>query len=237
MGHQHKFKVPYVVALASWKGGVGKSTLTVGLAHELSRRGIATAVIDLDINGHAALSLTKGNTDGVPIQVSHMSDVASKNPAGVTQQIGALSRSHDVILIDTPGAIEAKGAQVALLVANAVVMPFKPGPYELESTIKTMDLIDNIRVAQNPNLKSLLLLNQPARTVLSRDVNDALLAELETRDGAHKLLETVIRSSVSFGEMAATGIPLWKLGSSAKKPASEVSLLADEILAHLAHQG
>lgn len=234
MSSQRKFATTYVIAIASWKGGVGKSTLTVSLAHELSRRDIATAVVDLDINGHAALSLTKGGTDGIPIQVSHMSDVASKNPAGVTQQIGALSRTHDVILIDTPGAIEAKGAQVALLVATAVLMPFKPGPYELESTVKTMDLIDNIRVAQNPNLKSFLLLNQPARTVLSRDVNEALNDELEARNGNHKLLDTVIRSSVSFGEMAATGIPLWKLGSSAKKPASEIALLADELLSHLA---
>lgn len=43
--------VERVVAVGSGKGGVGKSTLTFGLARALVRRGLRAAVLDADLNG------------------------------------------------------------------------------------------------------------------------------------------------------------------------------------------
>jgi ATP-binding protein involved in chromosome partitioning len=42
-----------VIAVASGKGGVGKSTLTVNLAAAFSRAGLATGVLDADVYGHS----------------------------------------------------------------------------------------------------------------------------------------------------------------------------------------
>jgi ATP-binding protein involved in chromosome partitioning len=44
-------KAKNVVAVASGKGGVGKSTVTVGLARALRRAGHAVAILDCDLNG------------------------------------------------------------------------------------------------------------------------------------------------------------------------------------------
>ena len=43
--------VRHLLAVASGKGGVGKSTLTMGLAQALRRRGSAVAILDADFNG------------------------------------------------------------------------------------------------------------------------------------------------------------------------------------------
>jgi ATP-binding protein involved in chromosome partitioning len=43
--------VERTLAVASGKGGVGKSTLTLGLAWALARRGLRVAVLDADLNG------------------------------------------------------------------------------------------------------------------------------------------------------------------------------------------
>jgi ATP-binding protein involved in chromosome partitioning len=43
--------IEHVVAIASGKGGVGKSALTANLAAELSRRGLAIGALDSDLNG------------------------------------------------------------------------------------------------------------------------------------------------------------------------------------------
>lgn len=43
--------VEHLVCVASGKGGVGKSTLTIGLAHALLARGRRVAVLDADFNG------------------------------------------------------------------------------------------------------------------------------------------------------------------------------------------
>ena len=56
--------VRHVVAVASGKGGVGKSTLTMGLAQALRRRGAAVAILDADFNGPSQARL--GGLEATP---------------------------------------------------------------------------------------------------------------------------------------------------------------------------
>lgn len=46
-----------IIAIASMKGGVGKTTLAVHLAEAFAKRKVRTLVVDMDTQGHAALYL------------------------------------------------------------------------------------------------------------------------------------------------------------------------------------
>ncbi len=59
-----------VYAVASGKGGVGKSTVTVNLAVAMAARGVSVGVLDADIHGHS-LPRMMGTTDR-PTQVESM---------------------------------------------------------------------------------------------------------------------------------------------------------------------
>jgi ATP-binding protein involved in chromosome partitioning len=59
-----------VYAIASGKGGVGKSTVTVNLAAAMAARGLAVGVLDADIHGHS-IPRMMGTTDR-PTQVESM---------------------------------------------------------------------------------------------------------------------------------------------------------------------
>jgi ATP-binding protein involved in chromosome partitioning len=59
-----------VYAVASGKGGVGKSSVTVNLAAALAARGFAVGVIDADIYGHSVPRML--GADGRPTQVEDM---------------------------------------------------------------------------------------------------------------------------------------------------------------------
>ncbi len=59
-----------VLAIASGKGGVGKSSLTVNLAAALSRLGYATGILDADIYGHSIPHLL--GIDQRPVVVDRM---------------------------------------------------------------------------------------------------------------------------------------------------------------------
>jgi len=59
-----------VYAVASGKGGVGKSTVTVNLAAVMAARGLAVGVLDADIHGHS-IPRMMGTTDR-PTQVESM---------------------------------------------------------------------------------------------------------------------------------------------------------------------
>jgi ATP-binding protein involved in chromosome partitioning len=59
-----------VYAVASGKGGVGKSTVTVNLAVALARKGLAVGVVDADIYGHSIPRML--GTDSRPTRVEDM---------------------------------------------------------------------------------------------------------------------------------------------------------------------
>ncbi|WP_433214230.1 Mrp/NBP35 family ATP-binding protein [Dactylosporangium sp. CS-047395] len=59
-----------VYAVASGKGGVGKSSVTVNLAAALAARGLAVGVVDADIYGHSVPRML--GADGRPTQVESM---------------------------------------------------------------------------------------------------------------------------------------------------------------------
>jgi len=59
-----------VFAVASGKGGVGKSTVTVNLAAAMAARGLAVGVVDADIYGHSIPRML--GADGKPTQVDAM---------------------------------------------------------------------------------------------------------------------------------------------------------------------
>jgi ATP-binding protein involved in chromosome partitioning len=59
-----------VYAVASGKGGVGKSSVTVNLAASLARRGLSVGVVDADIYGHSVPRML--GVDGRPTRVEDM---------------------------------------------------------------------------------------------------------------------------------------------------------------------
>ena len=59
-----------VYAVASGKGGVGKSSVTVNLAASLAKRGLSVGVVDADIYGHSVPRML--GVDGQPTRVEDM---------------------------------------------------------------------------------------------------------------------------------------------------------------------
>ncbi len=143
-------QIRYVVAIASGKGGVGKSTVTVNLAHALAAMGLGIGILDADIYGPSQRRMLGVAEDVMPEQedgkwlhpieaqglkamsMGFLTDEATATVWRGPMASGALTQMLeqtlwgplDILLVDMPpgtGDIQLTLAQKAAL-AGAVVV-------------------------------------------------------------------------------------------------------------------
>ena len=86
-----------VIAVASGKGGVGKSSVTVNLAQSMAATGLKVGVVDADIYGHSVPAML-GVADVRPTQVEDMI-MPVPTPSGVSViSIGMLKPRRDQVV-------------------------------------------------------------------------------------------------------------------------------------------
>jgi chromosome partitioning protein len=127
----------HVLAVASRKGGSGKTTLTGHIAVEAESRGAGpVAIIDVDPQGSLA-DWWNEREAGTPV-------FAQTALATLERDLERLSRlGIELVVIDTPPAITATISDVVAL-ADLVVIPTRPSPHDLRSAGATVALAEEM---------------------------------------------------------------------------------------------
>lgn len=124
-----------IIALASQKGGAGKTTLAGHLAVEAERMGAGpVALVDADPQGSLAEWWNARPAD-TPVFV-HTSLARLDDDLEGMRKIGI-----KILIIDTPPAITATIGQV-VAISDLVVVPTRPSPHDFRSVVRTVDLVE-----------------------------------------------------------------------------------------------
>ena len=124
-----------VVALASQKGGSGKTTLSGHLAVQAQRAGHGPVVL-IDIDPQGSLSDWWNERD------TELPAFAQTTVARLAADLELLRRQgFKLAVIDTPPAI-TMAIQSVIQVAELVVVPTRPSPHDLRAVGATVDLCD-----------------------------------------------------------------------------------------------
>ena len=120
-----------IIAVANQKGGVGKTTTTLTLAHLLSLEGEDTAVIDLDAPGPnrlagASAAARRAKALGLP---AYTIDTLPNN-------------LPKYVVIDCPPDAANEDMQAALELSDFVVVPTSPSIDDLEVTVAFAKQLD-----------------------------------------------------------------------------------------------
>lgn len=207
-----------IIAMASAKGGVGKSTIAAHLADEWHMRHARVLVVDADpqqsLVDWASVRSGEGGEDAGPSVVAMGKNLGT--------QLDALAAGYDVVIVDTPGRQSAM-LGVALGVADVALVPCGSGTTDLWAASQTAETIQDAQAMRRGAPVARLLLNRvDGRTVLGRHAREGLA------EAGIPLLETTLGDRVAYVEAIAGGIGVtrYEPGSAA---ARELRALVDEL--------
>jgi chromosome partitioning protein len=204
-----------ILSLAQRKGGVGKTTLAVSVAAELSARGIDTALVDADPQLSACEWARPGNLD-FPVYEMPFDREAVSLWARRVRLIDAAC-----VIVDAPPQDRAVGAAVAI--SDVLLVPCTPSGLDLESTEHTLGIVSAVRERRPAHLDVLLVPNRvDARTLEGRQVIDELRSFGEAVAGA-------IGNRSAFVRAFSLGCSVAELARGDKADL-EVRGLADQVL-------
>ncbi len=210
----------FTIAVAQQKGGAGKTTLACNLAVALQNGhpegdAFRTALIDLD----AQRSLSYWSAQRVErFGDDRHIECRAAETYQVRSEITRLSRSAEVIILDTPPHLDNVARQ-AIRLADLVLIPMQPSPLDLHATVPTAELITKER--------------RPCRIVLNRVTPRAKLAVEVVRRAAEidiPLTDSRLGSRTVFAAAMMDGKGVVEAAPSSPA-AREVWALADEVRA------
>ena len=171
-----------VVAFVSEKGGVGKSTLSRGLAREAAKSGLAVKICDLDTQQDASVEwrhrrLDEGVEPTIPVE-----------PYKTADQALAQVVHYDLLIIDAP-ARASPGTQKIAERASLVVQPTNPALDDLGPAVLLFDALVKSGI---PRARLVFALNH----VLADAEEQAARAYL--REAGYEVLSGFLPAKISY---------------------------------------
>jgi chromosome partitioning protein len=248
------------LAIASQKGGVGKTTVALNLAVALAERGRRTLLADLDPQGGVALALAKGDTELAGLAELLMRQ-ADPRQAVMATQLSGLSLLPRGRLDATDAAtfeaeIGVSGALDKLLTqteadADMVILDTPSGLGRV--TTAALAASDFVVLAFQTESLSLRSIGQALKvvehvqltenprlrllgilpTMVERERPTSLAVLGEIWNGFPDALETTVPRAEAFARASEMGIPVSFLAGATTAEARRFDLLADELEARM----
>ncbi len=227
-----------IVAIASQKGGVGKTTVAVNLAVQLQKQKLKVVLVDMDAQGSAtyALGLVPGEIPGfdrwldgedvlcsdAPVPLipggSDSAYVRWDSPKILHHAIDQLQA--DLVLLDCPPSL-VPATVAALVVANRVLVPVWADPLVLMGLAQVLDTLKEV----NPSIPVDVLRSRHKPNLKMTAESDSVLVG----DSRFNLLRICIPENVAIAESAGHGQSILTY-SSKSRGASAYKALASEVI-------
>jgi chromosome partitioning protein len=235
-----------VIALANFKGGVGKTTSTINLGAALQEKGKKVLLVDLDAQYNLTQSLgLEGDSSQLydalsngaalqPVEAGGLYIIPSslelikadielssrfKREEVLSALLEPLSSSFDYILLDCPPSLGVLTLN-AFVAAHFLIVPIEAEFLALKGYTVLTEALSSIGL----QIDRVFITKYDGRKVLNRNVLQSIRANL-----GEQAFSTVIRENIALAEAPAAGLPITSYQPSSYG-AEDYRSLAEELL-------
>lgn len=227
------------LVVSNQKGGVGKSTLVVHLAHYAAEAGARVLVVDLDPQQNTTHTLDVYSTGAVASTLFAAAAIALK-PSGekidlisadyalidldrapmsaadlLSKQLAKLASNYDLCVIDTAPAAGLRMI-AALKTADYVVSPIELETYSIQGITSMLQTVFGVRQRYNQKLKFIGML--PSRFNSHSPSQKNALADL-LKAHPQLVLPLSIGLRTSIAEALTEKVPVWRMSKTSAREA------------------
>lgn len=157
-----------IISILNQKGGTGKTTLAVNMAHEYTRRDVKTLLVDSDSQGSA---LRWHEESG-----GELIDLTCLPVNTLDKDVVKFKDRYDRIIID--GIPRVSPLTVcAIKAAHVVLIPVQPSFYDIWATEDLVHLVkERIEITEGKLKAAFVVSRRIKGTIIARDINEQLLS-------------------------------------------------------------
>jgi chromosome partitioning protein len=158
-----------ILSLVSQKGGVGKSTLAISIAWELLARKRRVLIVDADPQQTATVAVEVAKEQGHAAP----SVVAMGKEMYRDDQLPAIARGFDDVVIDTPGKL-GEIQKAALMVADFALIPVGQSAADVWTLGSTVELLEQAKAFHRHLKAAVVLTRRKPRTAIGKHAREPL---------------------------------------------------------------
>ena len=124
-----------IILLGSQKGGCGKSTIAINMASYLANQGRDVMLVDADPQQSSANWVK--DRDETELTSVH----CTQRYGDIKKTLKDLNERYEYVIVDVAGH-DSKELRTALLVADKLVVPFRPSQFDLDTLPHLSEVIE-----------------------------------------------------------------------------------------------
>jgi len=216
-----------VISFISYKGGVGKTTLSENVAVCFAHAGRSVCIVDADDSANT-LSWSKKRSDKLPA----IAVLQENNKEEIALKIRDLNKQYDLVIIDSPPS-QVPISDMIVLMSNLVVVPLLPkGEQETNTINQFVRKIKSLEIAKEKKIPVYFVINEfDPRISLHRN-----FLEIMTTTFGERVLKAKLHNRIAYAEVTHEGKGVFESGDTKAK--HEIAELVNELVAIVkANQG
>lgn len=201
-----------IIGFTSQKGGVGKSTLAAHALGWAIREGVSACLIDTDPQASSSDWISDWNSEAEAYLITD-----SKT---ISEAIRDLSGKHDLVFIDSRGALDL-GSKASMLMADKICVPCRPSRLDFAAAVETLKLA--IKASKSRNSKADICL---ISTMIREGENMTHIIQNDLDQLGISVMPSISHRA-SYGKAADQANFVWN--HSDPKATAEIELLMQEL--------